>query len=52
MFTQTLTETEQLTSEKLLLLLERYMGNSLALPAHEGVDDKVYGSLTVYQQEV
>ena len=33
-------------------LLLRYQGKSIALPAHIGVDDSIYGSLTVYQKEV
>lgn len=52
MFGRTLAGTEKLIPKKLLLLLERYQGKSIALPAHEGVDDAVYGSLAVYQQEV
>lgn len=27
-------------------------GGSIQLPAHEGIDDTVYGSLAVYRQEV
>lgn len=52
MFSRSLAKTELLMPGKLLLLLERYQGNSVQLPAHEGVDDTVYGSLAVYQQEV
>ena len=52
MMDKTLAGAEELVPAKLLLLLERYQGNSIALPAHEGVDDTVYGSLSVYQQEV
>jgi hypothetical protein len=52
MMNRSLAETEKLVPEKLLLLLERYQGKSVALPAHEGVDDTVYGSLAVYKQEV
>ena len=37
---------------KLRLLLERYQGRSIQLPAHTGIDDSAYGSLKVYQQEV
>lgn len=44
--------TEVLRPEKLRLLLERYLGASVQLPAHEGVDDTVYGSLAIYRQEV
>ncbi len=49
---RTLAGTEKAVPQKLLLLLERYAGKSLALPAHTGVDDSVYGSLAVYQQEI
>lgn len=45
-------ETNILTPEKLRALLDRYAGKSVQLPAHEGVDDSVYGSLEVYRQEV
>lgn len=49
---KTLAETEQPMPGKLLLLLERYQGNSVQLPAHVGVDDTVYGSLEIYRKEV
>lgn len=52
MFSLTLSKTEKPAPEKLLLLLNRYMGESAQLPAHQGVDDMVYGSLAVYRQEV
>lgn len=52
MFSRTLADTERLMPGKLLLLLERYRGGSVQLPAHEGVDDTVYGSLAVYRQEI
>ena len=52
MFSRSLAQTEILRPGKLLLLLQRYQGNSKQLPAHKGVDDSVYGSLAVYQQEV
>lgn len=52
MFLKSLTKTEQLVPEKIILLLERYQGNSEQLPAHEGIDDTVYGSLAMYQQEI
>ena len=52
MFERGLAQNEVLTSGKLLLLLERYMGESIQLPAHEGVDDTVYGSLAVYRREI
>ena len=51
MFSRSLAQTELLMPRKLLLLLERYQGNSVQLPVHEGVDDTVYGSLAVYRQE-
>jgi len=52
MMKKTNRETEQLTKEKVLLLLERYLGKSKQLPPHENVDDTVYGSLAVYRKEV
>lgn len=52
MMDRTLAKTEKLVPEKLLLLLERFQGNSIALPAHVGVDDTVYGSLAIYQKEI
>jgi len=52
MFSRTLKETEKAVPEKLLLLIERYEGNSIQLPAHEGINDSVYGSLAVYRQEI
>ncbi|MGN1119175.1 MAG: hypothetical protein ACI4Q4_02380, partial [Oscillospiraceae bacterium] len=52
MFERGLAQNEILTGGKLLLLLERYMGESTQLPAHEGVDDTVYGSLVIYRQEI
>lgn len=44
--------TNVLTLEKLQLLIERFQGKSVQLPAHEGIDDTVYGSLTWYRKEV
>lgn len=52
MFARSLAESEMLTPEKLFLLMDRYEGKSVQLPAREGVDDHVYGSLVIYQQEV
>ena len=52
MLSRTLAGTERLVPEKLLLLLNRYLGTSVQLPAHEGVDDTIYGSLAMYRQEV
>ncbi|MXQ49384.1 hypothetical protein GRB29_08375 [Streptococcus pneumoniae] len=52
MFKLTLAETEQLTSEKILMLFDRYQGKSIVLPAHENVDDTIYGSLALYQKEI
>ncbi len=52
MFSRTLAGTEKAVPEKLLLLLRRYQGESVQLPAHEGVDDTAYGSLAVYRREV
>lgn len=52
MMEQTLAQTEKAVPEKLILLLDRYQGKSLALPATEGVDDTLYGSLAIYQKEI
>lgn len=52
MFSRTLAETERLVPEKLLLLLERYQGNSIQLIAHKNIDDNIYGSLAIYKQEI
>ena len=52
MMDKTLSKTEELVPEKLILLLERYQGKSVALPAFIGVDDSLYGSLAIYQKEV
>lgn len=52
MMVKTLKATEKLIPEKVMLLLERYEGNSLALPAHTNVDDSVYGSLAIYKKEI
>lgn len=52
MMQQSLAKTERLMPGKLLLMLERYQGKSIQLPAHRGIDDTVYGSLAIYQQEV
>ena len=50
-FSRALAGTEKLIPEKLLLLLERYHGDSKQLPAHVGIDDVAYGSLAIYQKE-
>lgn len=52
MFDRGLVQNEILTNGKLILLLERYMGESVQLPVHEGVDDSIYGSLAIYRQEI
>ena len=52
MFERTAAKTCILTPAMLRSLLQRYQGESIALPAHTGVDDAVYGSLAVYQKEV
>ncbi|MBR5174474.1 MAG: hypothetical protein IKW89_00920, partial [Bacteroidales bacterium] len=49
---RTLASTEMLRPGKVRLLLERYAGKSVQLPAHEGMDDTAYGSLKIYQDEV
>lgn len=52
MFARTLQNTEILTIDKAVLLLHRYMGDSPQLPVHIGVDETVYGSVTVYRNEI
>lgn len=52
MFSRTLANTEELSSEKLILLLTRYLGNSAQLLAHENINDTVYGSLFIYRKEI
>ena len=52
MASRSLAYTEMLRPGKVRLLLERYAGRSVQLPAHVGIDDNVYGSLSVYRQEV
>ncbi|SDD53917.1 hypothetical protein SAMN05428987_5195 [Paenibacillus sp. CF095] len=51
-FSRGLAQTEMLMPKKMLLLLDRYQGKSIQLPAHEGIDDTVYGSLSIYQKEI
>lgn len=52
MASRSLAATEMLRPGKVRLLLERYAGKSVQLPAHEGAHDNAYGSLTVYRQEI
>lgn len=52
MFEKTLKDTEILLPGKILLLMNRYQGKSMQLPAHLGVDDTVYGSFAIYQKEI
>ncbi len=52
MMAKGLAGTERLMPGKIRLLLERYQGKAVQLPAHEGIDDSVYGSLAVYRKEV
>ena len=52
MFDRGLVQNEILTNGKLILLLERYMGESVQLPVDEGVDDSIDGSLAIYRQEI
>lgn len=52
MFERGLAQNEILTGGKFLLLLERYMGESIQLPPYEGIDDSVYGSLAIYRKEI
>ena len=49
---RSLSDTENLVPEKLALLLERYSGNSIQLPAHYGLDPNVYGSIETYRRQV
>lgn len=51
-FAKTLKETERLVPEKIILMLDRYQGSSKQLPAHEGIDDTAYGSLSICQEEI
>lgn len=51
-FERTAAQTEFASSGKIRLLLRRYCGKSAQLPVREGVDDSVYGSLTVYRAEI
>lgn len=52
MFLRGATKTNVLTKEKLEMLVTRYEGKSVQLPAHKGIEDEVYGSLAVYRKEV
>jgi hypothetical protein len=45
-------ETNWLTAGKLALMAERYAGKCILLPAHDGIDDQVYGSNSVHRREV
>ena len=45
-------ETEKAVPEKILLMLQRYMGESTQLPAYEGIDNSLYGSKAVCQSEI
>ncbi len=51
-FARTAVKANVLTPEKLRAFLGRFNGQSVQLPAHEGIDDSVYGSLEVYRKEV
>ena len=48
----TVAGTEMISVWKMHMLIERYMGRSLQLPAHENVCDDVYGSLKIYREEI
>lgn len=52
MFAKGAAKTNMLTQEKLKFLLKQYQGKTVQLPAHEQIDDTVYGSLSVYREEV
>lgn len=45
-------KTNILTTAMLKYLLDLYLGESVGIPAHEGVDDTVYGSLAIYREKV
>jgi len=51
-FARTAARTCTLRPGMLLELLKRWEGKSVALPAHTGCDDTVYGSLKVYREEI
>lgn len=52
MFEKSAVKTCRLTPGMLEHLLDRYMGKSISLPPHKDGAGDVYGSLTVYQQEI
>ena len=52
MLGRTIADTEQLIPEKLAILLERYKGCSVQLPAHEGFDPAIYGSIEMYRKQI
>lgn len=52
MFEQSAAKSCMLTAGMLRSMLERYQGKSIALPAHRGVNDRIYGSLAMYQEEI
>lgn len=52
MFEKTSKETCVLNTAMLESMLWRWLGRDAALPAHEGVNDKAYGSLAMYRQEI
>jgi hypothetical protein len=45
-------KTNILTTDMLKYLLDLYLGESVGIPAYEGVDDAVYGSLAIYREKV
>lgn len=49
---RTLSDTEKLVPDKLALLLDRYNGNSLQLPAHYGCPQEIYGSIEMYRRQI
>ena len=52
MLDRSLSDTDILVPEKLALLLERYGGDSVQLPAHHGFDPDIYGSVGTYRRQV
>lgn len=52
MLERTLADSEQLIPEKLAILLERYDGRSIQLPAHWGFEPDIYGSIEMYRKQI
>lgn len=52
MFALGAAKTNILTPQKLLFMIQHYMGRAVQLPSYENLDDEAYGSLKIYQKEV